>query len=69
MIGFSCCYFFSFQFKAKISKEFGDAPIEQLCLIFAGKILKDHETLAAHNVKVKRPLLTDFFLFSIMFQN
>ena len=53
--------FFSFQFKAKISKEFGDAPIEQLCLIFAGKILKDHETLAAHNVKVKRPLLTDFF--------
>lgn len=39
------------EFKAKISKEFGDAPIEQLCLIFAGKILKDHDTLAAHNVK------------------
>jgi ubiquilin len=25
--------------------------LEQLCLIFAGKIMKDHETLASHNVK------------------
>ena len=27
------------------------APLEQLCLIFAGKILKDDETLAQHSVK------------------
>ncbi len=36
---------FHFQFKQKISAEFGSAPLEQLCLIFAGKIMKDHETL------------------------
>ena len=52
--------FFSFQFKAKISKEFGDAPIEQLCLIFAGKILKDKDegnvfispTAVYHNISL-----------------
>ena len=40
-----------FQFKLKIAPEFGNAPLEQLCLIFAGKIMKDHETLTGHNVK------------------
>jgi ubiquilin len=25
--------------------------LEQLCLIFSGKIMKDHETLTGHNVK------------------
>jgi len=39
------------EFKEKISKEFNDTPIEQLCLIFAGKIIKDHETLDVHNIK------------------
>ncbi len=38
------------QFKEKISAEFS-APLEQLCLIFAGKIMKDHETLNGHNIK------------------
>lgn len=33
-----------------ISKEF-NAEIPQICLIFAGKIMKDNETLAQHNVK------------------
>ncbi len=40
-----------FQFKAKVSPEFNNAPIEQLCLIFSGKIMKDHETLSTHNIK------------------
>ena len=31
-------------FKATISEAFA-APIEQLCLVYAGKILPDHETL------------------------
>jgi len=39
------------EFKEMISKEFNDTPIEQLCLIFAGKIIKDHETLDVHNIK------------------
>ena len=34
-----------------MSPEFGNAPVEQLCLIFSGKIMKDHETLATHNIK------------------
>ncbi|XP_077864586.1 ubiquilin-1-like [Saccoglossus kowalevskii] len=34
-------------FKAEISKRF-NAPPEQLCLIFAGKILKDNETIDQH---------------------
>ncbi|CAK9809594.1 UBQLN1 [Anthophora quadrimaculata] len=37
-------------FKEIISKKF-NAQTEQLCLIFAGKIMKDHETLSTHNVK------------------
>ena len=40
-----------FQLKQKISSEFDNTPLEQLCLIFAGKILKDHETIAQHNIK------------------
>ena len=43
-------YFF-IQFKAKISPEFENAPVEQLCLIFSGKIMKDHDTLETHNIK------------------
>lgn len=38
-------------FKAAISKEFDGTPVENLCLIFAGKIIKDHETVATHNIK------------------
>ncbi|XP_043499359.1 ubiquilin-1 isoform X1 [Polistes fuscatus] len=37
-------------FKVAVSKKF-NAQVEQLCLIFSGKIMKDHETLATHNVK------------------
>jgi ubiquilin len=39
-----------FQFKEELAKKFSAAP-EQLCLIFAGKIMKDHETLQTHNIK------------------
>merc|ERR1719237_292642 len=39
------------QFKEAISAKFSGAPVENLCLIFAGKIMKDHESLATHNVK------------------
>ena len=42
---------FFIQFKAKISPEFENAPVEQLCLIFSGKIMKDHDTLETHNIK------------------
>ncbi|XP_077533500.1 ubiquilin [Haemaphysalis longicornis] len=38
------------ELKEAVSKEFS-APVELLCLIFAGKILKDHEALATHNIK------------------
>ncbi|XP_070543254.1 ubiquilin-1-like [Ptychodera flava] len=38
------------EFKLEISKKF-KAPPEQLCLIFAGKILKDSETLEQHGIK------------------
>ncbi|CAB4068568.1 UBQLN [Lepeophtheirus salmonis] len=37
-------------FKAKISEKF-TAPVEQLCLIFAGKIMKDNDSLDTHNIK------------------
>ena len=38
-------------FKATISEAFGPgAPVEQLCLTYAGKILKDHETLNTHGI-------------------
>jgi len=39
------------EFKTKISIEFNNTPIEQLCIIFAGKIMKDHETLETHSIK------------------
>lgn len=38
------------EFKEEVGKKFS-APIEQLCLIFAGKILKDGDTLAQHGIK------------------
>lgn len=37
-------------FKVLVAKKFNAEP-EQLCLIFAGKIMKDHETLQTHNIK------------------
>ncbi|GAB1864962.1 Ubiquilin-1 [Camponotus japonicus] len=37
-------------FKEAVSKKF-NAQADQLCLIFAGKIMKDHETLSTHNIK------------------
>merc|ERR1719414_1779270 len=39
------------KFKEAISAKFNNAPIEHLCLIFAGKILKDSENLGSHNIK------------------
>jgi len=39
------------KFKEAISAKFNNAPVENLCLIFAGKIMKDVETLNTHNVK------------------
>jgi len=39
------------EFKSIISSEFNNTPIEQLCLIFAGKIMKDHDTLGTHSIK------------------
>ena len=41
---------FSFQLKEEIQKKF-NAPFEQLCLIFAGKIIKDDDTLEQHGIK------------------
>ncbi|XP_037566342.1 ubiquilin-1 isoform X2 [Dermacentor silvarum] len=38
------------ELKEQVSKEF-NAPLEQLCLIFAGKILKDNEAVSTHNIK------------------
>ncbi|KYQ50895.1 Ubiquilin-1 [Trachymyrmex zeteki] len=38
------------EFKEAVSKKF-NAQADQLCLIFAGKIMKDHETLSTHNIK------------------
>ncbi|XP_059478938.1 ubiquilin-1 isoform X1 [Neocloeon triangulifer] len=37
-------------FKEELAKKF-NAPPEQLCLIFAGKIMKDHDTMQTHNLK------------------
>ncbi|CAD6215451.1 GSCOCG00011192001-RA-CDS [Cotesia congregata] len=37
-------------FKKAVAEKFS-AAIEQLCLIFAGKIMKDHETLETHRIK------------------
>lgn len=33
-----------------MAKSFNAEP-EQVCLIFAGKIMKDHENLVTHNIK------------------
>jgi len=38
------------EFKQLVSEKF-NADVEQLCLIFAGRILKDAETLASQNIK------------------
>jgi len=39
------------KFKEAISLKFSNAPVENLCLIFAGKIMKDAEHLHTHHVK------------------
>jgi len=39
-----------FQLKEIVSEKFKSPP-EQLCLIFAGKILKDGDTLQQHGIK------------------
>jgi len=36
--------------KEKVSVEFNNTPVAQLCLIFSGKIMKDHETLGTHSI-------------------
>lgn len=38
------------QFKEVVAKQFNAQP-SQLCLIFAGKIMKDQDTLGTHNIK------------------
>ena len=38
------------QLKEIVAEKFG-ATLEQVCLIFAGKILKDQDTLKMHNLK------------------
>nr|CAD7461059.1 unnamed protein product [Timema tahoe] len=38
------------EFKDLVAKKFS-ADVDQLCLIFAGKIMKDHENLQNHNIK------------------
>ncbi|XP_050436751.1 ubiquilin-1 isoform X2 [Adelges cooleyi] len=38
------------EFKEIVAKQF-NAQTAQLCLIFAGKIMKDQDTLASHNIK------------------
>ena len=46
-------FFFLFslaQFKALVAEKFEAEP-EQLCLIFAGKIMKDNDTMKSHNIK------------------
>lgn len=40
------CFFV--QFKQDISKRFDNAPVDQLCVIFAGKILKDDDTIGSY---------------------
>lgn len=39
-----------FQFKEIIKQKFNAEP-DQLCLIFAGKIMKDNDTLQQHKIK------------------
>lgn len=39
------------EFKRKVSMKFNNTPIDQLLLIFSGKILKDNETLESYGIK------------------
>ncbi|XP_071952317.1 ubiquilin-1-like [Antedon mediterranea] len=39
------------EFKDEVSKKFNNTSVDQLCLIFAGKILKDTDTIAKHGIK------------------
>jgi len=41
---------FFVQLREMVSKKF-NAPVEQLCLIFAGKILKDEDSVEQHGRK------------------
>jgi hypothetical protein len=41
---------FFVQLREMVSQKF-NAPVEQLCLIFAGKILKDEDSLEQHGIK------------------
>ena len=43
-------YALCLQIKEEVAKKF-NAETDQVCLIFAGKIMKDHESLATHNIK------------------
>lgn len=44
-------FFFLYrQFKILVAEKF-EAEADQLCLIFAGKILKDADTMKANNIK------------------
>lgn len=53
-------------FKVKIALvEKANSPVEQLCLIFSGKILKDNETLKQHGIIV---IIKKFFALIIMSQ-
>ncbi|XP_055926163.1 ubiquilin-1-like [Argiope bruennichi] len=38
------------ELKEEVAKQFS-TTVEQVCLIFAGKILKDHEDIKSHNIK------------------
>ncbi|KAF8563832.1 hypothetical protein P879_11425 [Paragonimus westermani] len=38
------------QLREEVSKAF-NAPVKQICLIFAGRILNDNESLAQHKIK------------------
>jgi len=39
------------ELKELLAKKMGDTPVSQQCLIFAGRILKDEETLEGQGVK------------------
>lgn len=43
-------YLFFYQFKEIVAPKF-NADVNQLCLIFAGKVMKDNDTLTQHNIK------------------
>ena len=50
-------------FKIKVSAEFNNTPVGQLCLIFSGKILKDEDTLG----RVAQSILNSKSAFEIDF--